>query len=236
MKIIIPEQFRHKILPRGGLDHVSRDSDCLFAISLGSANSQLDDLVSTYKWIENTFSKCAILIGDSLFKLTLEIEQSLTPSVAAQKAHKSCSEFLKEFQSQTNGRGQKIIRSSELNGNSDYEVCKTSINSLYNQNANFAISVNNDASSFVERKIRQNKISSPHEKFVKKSVDYLLEEISVYLFLAKSGWTLEVYYGEELPTLARIIRHEIPGVPAPLLSRINISVRRRIAKGSVSRC
>lgn len=216
-------------------------SKWFYTISVTKDLSRLADVVSGYVWTRGHEDiNSALLIGDSLFRITLEINEGLSESDAAEHAKEASEKYLAAFCSSAretyNIVPGQIFRTSALRESACYEKCFAEIIGLYSQSAPFRVMVRADAVGFVDRQARRSRLNIAQRKAEDLSTTYLLEEISIYLMLAKQGWLCDVYLGHEVPTLKKIMAGNIPEAPAELKNRMNVSLDRwrNLSKSCVS--
>ncbi len=69
--------------------------NCVFIISLGSNNFlESKRLEASIKWISENFKACVVLVGDSIYKLTIEIKHGLKEDEALPLALRTGKEFI----------------------------------------------------------------------------------------------------------------------------------------------
>ena len=64
----------------------TKDCNCLLGLSLNNEQFSLPKLQSMAAWIDQRFRKCRILVGDSIFRLTLQINEQLDEGASLEKA------------------------------------------------------------------------------------------------------------------------------------------------------
>lgn len=214
---IIPEKFRNKL---------SGFEKCLYGVSVGAVNQNIDDIISGYLWARLKFKRCCILLGDSLYRFTIQIQRAATPEEAAQLA-RQCGNVIAEQMFSRLQDLPEIIRCSDILSSPHFSIHKNKIEALYIRNELLNASIVSDATNFVERQVQKSRLKISEHKAIDLATSYLIEEIAIYSYLADQGWLVDVYKGDELPTLAKIISGEISGIDGALTNRINISLRLR---------
>lgn len=194
-----------------------------YMVSVGSQQSQ-DAVIAGARWTQQNFTGAnQLVIGDSLFRITALIDASTgesNPELTAQNQACAIIASLSTAVSEL-----KIVRSSDIMARQEFLACLNEIQNRYIRNERFRDSVQSDATNFALRKQRQGRLKLPYESAKQLSIQYLLEEIAMYLCLAKQGWLTDVYLGAELPTLAHIITGRIPDVSEHLEQRCNVSIK-----------
>ena len=205
---------------------------CLYSVSIGAHELKIDQVVHAYKWAAKTFSSCALLLGDGLYRSTLQIIEGISEQDAIIKAEYKSKLTLDDF----NMRIQElpppnIIRTRDIIETSEFGSHLETIERLYFGNSRFADSVNEDALWFVNRQKRNLRLGLSVESAIKLSRFYVKQEVAVYSHLAEQGYLIDVYLGREIPTLAKLMTEEIiGGVPRPLVNRTNISLEKRVSR------
>ena len=218
----MPQRFKVRITPPHDMSEVVLHSQCIYGVSIGTPKS-LADLVAGYDWARAHFKRCAILLGDGLYRITLQTREGLDETTAARRAIAEGTEVMRGFASSI-GTEPEIFRSSSLMLRPEFGMALARIDSLYESDRKLRSSIDSGAAEFVERQIQNGRLAVSREEATRLSVRYVREEIAVYLLLAEAGWLVDVYLGRELPTLARIIGGEIPAAPQKLKDRINIAL------------
>ena len=124
-----------------------------------------------------------------------------------------------------------MIRTTELLLDPDFSDAFDRIELLYETNSLFRASVDLDAEYYVNRQCDRGTLKISKAEGTNLSIFYLKQEIAVYLLLAERGWLADIYLGQEIPTLAKIMRGEIPEAPEKLKQRINIGLRKKRHRG-----
>lgn len=212
-----------KMTPQHKLEAVDLAVKCLFGISVSATPRCPLKMAAALDWALDRFSNTQILIGDSLYRITLQLQRGLHEDLALKTAQGFGDAQLEAIQ-QCAKRWPQVIRTSEILRENVFLEALTLIENLYTSDIAFSNSVQSDAAIFVERQLRRGRLFVSYEAALALSIRYLIEEVAVYLVLAHSGWLLDVYVGKELPTLARIIQGEIPAAPISLKNRTNISL------------
>lgn len=226
MTLLSPYPFKATITPPSSAPTLAQSTKCLLGLSISAIPKPVDDVVAAFHWAQAKFPECAILVGDSLYRITLQIQRGLGENDATGIAHDIGDRQLNEVLAHL-GERPRVFRSSEIMQRSNFEPALSILRRQFDSDPLFSRAVRKDAETFVARQIRRGKLSTTSDTAVNLSIKYLLEEIAIYFVLAQEGWLVDVYLGNELPTLAMIIRGEIARAPMPLRKRINISLKAR---------
>lgn len=204
----------------------------LYGISVGARCKSISEVAGGFKWAIKFFPNCDILIGDGLYRITLQIREGVDETIALGRAIEEGQKLLDEFRSVLKEPLPIVFRSSEIINNAIFPSAINAIDNLFKCDTDFSNSVRLDAGEFVDRQARRNCLQMEYGRAVQLAIRYLKEEIAIYLLMAQRGWLQDIYLGNELPTLLRIMKGDIPAAPAPLKRRINIALR---AKGKTQR-
>lgn len=220
------KRYSIKVTPKEQHEHLGSFDKCLYGVSVGAINKRTEDLLEGLRWASASFKRCCILLGDSLYRFTLQIQKGVNPEEAERLSLGCGQELLGQIISRLT-RLPEIIRCSDILATPRFAEYLEEIEVLHSRNSSFSNSIANDALLFVERQANKGRLAISKESAIELAIFYLLEEVAIYGCLAEQGWLVDVYQGEELPTLAKIICGEIPGFEGPLTKRINISLRLR---------
>lgn len=217
--------FRSSITPKNA------DASChkkiLYSVSLDVSNRDIHDIVDAYIWTLQKYPLNAILLGDGLHKITLRITEDLSEYEAERRAKRAGDDLMLCFLRELGVTDSKVIRTTELLLDPDFSDAFDRIESLYETNSLFRASVDSDAEYYVNRQCDRGTLKISRAEGTNLSIFYLKQEIAVYLLLAERGWLADIYLGQEIPTLAKIMRGEIPEAPEKLKQRINIGLRKK---------
>jgi tRNA-dependent cyclodipeptide synthase len=214
-----------KVRPARAREAVWAHSQCVYTVSIGAAHKTVSQVAAGYAWAATHFERCAILLGDSLHRFTLQIQQGLSSSEAATQAHTAGEVIFEELVAQIDGRPE-VIRCSEVMQRRAFPEVLRNFLELYEQDGTFARSIDGDALEYVTRQRLTDRLAISIDAAKHLAATYLLEEVSVYALLANDGWFVDVYLGAELGTLEKIMDGDIPAVTGPVAERINISLRK----------
>ncbi len=217
-------RFAIKTTPQGKSSKLEDFDRCLYGVSVGATNKKIEDILEGYRWARANFQRCCILLGDSLYRFTIQIQRNISSEEAARIAFTSGQKLVEQVFSRLPCIPE-IIRCSDILANPRFSEYLHEIQALYEINHTFRESLNNDAQTFVRRQEKKERLAISVSDAVEIATSYLIEEIAVYGCLAEQGWVVDVYLGDELPTLAKIISGEICDVTGPLSQRINVSLR-----------
>jgi tRNA-dependent cyclodipeptide synthase len=213
----------------GGIDAAAKS---VYGISVGARSKPVAEIVGGFKWARKFFPNCGVLLGDGLYRITLKIREGLDEGPAMELAIKEGDNLLEEFGSALDEPLPVVFRSSQLMNDAGFVPALALIERLYQRDKLLSEAVRGDAHVFIDRQARRNCLKIKPADAVDLAVSYLKEEVAIYLLMAQRGWLQDIYLGDELPTLLKIVKGEIPNAPTPLKQRISISIRTKGARRS----
>ncbi len=200
--------------------------ECFLGVSLENSNFVRPKLFAILEWISRRFSRCTVLIGDSIHRITLETTRQLPPDVAAAEALRLGAEFREQEQHVFEGFagrvGLSFVTCSELQQLERYTVYHAHLCSLFQEDPEFRASVERFGRNY-HSKHSQSISALERERRVARSSDYFLEEFAIFACLRERGLKVMVYPGS-FSTLAEIADGLYPSAPAPLRDLIVISL------------
>ncbi|WP_250510335.1 tRNA-dependent cyclodipeptide synthase [Caballeronia sp. GACF4] len=217
--------FRYKLISNDKDIDFAKVDRCLYGVSVGT-ELKIDRIIDGYFWARENFSRCRILIGDSLFRFTIQIQSGCDAKSALKQSADQGERVLNNILTQI-AHKPEVVRCSEIMKDSVFYKYKKNVENLYADNMHFKSSLEDDALNFVRRQAKKGRLAIPETEAINISIFYLVEEIAIYSLLADQGWRVDVYLGQEVPTLAKIISGEIPDISGSLLDRVNVSIRTR---------
>ena len=190
---------------------------CILGVSLESSAFRTAKLVTITEWIRNRYSRCTAMLGDGLYRLTLQLESDSRENDALEY-----SKWLARDYVQTQW---PVFNLRESNCQFDFRFCSdvlsndpcfpayyATVCSMFAEDAAFQESCRVFAREFLQRRPQREDTISRHTDL---SIRYLLEELAVISCLAQEGPCTFVYPGS-LTILEEIAEGKHPGVPAPL--------------------
>ena len=199
----------------------------LYTVSVGAFNRSVVDLVEAYLWASKKYPIKAILLGDGLYKISLCITEGLDTKEAETRAMKTGNELICYFFKELYIDDIEVIKTSELLSKFTCLFAFKRIKFLYLSDFLFRVSVEEDARLYVERQKERGTLRVSETEGFNLSIFYLLQEIAVYLLLAEQGLLADIYLGQEIPTLAKIMRGEILAAPDALKQRVNVGLQEK---------
>lgn len=200
--------------------------ECFLGVSLENSNFVRPKLFAILEWISRRFSRCTVLIGDSIHRITLETTRQLPPEVAAAEALRLGVEFREAEHHVFEGFAGRVqfsfVMCSEIQSLDLYTAHHTHLRALYREEPGFRASVERFGRSY-HGKHSHAVSESELERRVARSSDYFLEEFAIFACLRERGLKVMVYPGS-FSTLAEIADGLYPSAPAPLRDLVVISL------------
>jgi tRNA-dependent cyclodipeptide synthase len=194
------------VSPVSKRDNFEKTATPFFGISLENGNFVRAKLLASLEWISNRFSKCTVLIGDGIHRITLQVNYGLDEESSIQRALKLGKSFyynekhvFERFKSRCEF---DFLFCSDIQKSDDYKVYHDYLISLFNNDSGFRSSVRSFGEEY------HSKRSTPFtpeewEKVVNSSCAYFLEEFAIFACLFKNGFSTMVYPGS-FSTLSEI--------------------------------
>ncbi|NET72404.1 MAG: tRNA-dependent cyclodipeptide synthase [Sphaerospermopsis sp. SIO1G2] len=230
----ITQEYSYKASISKFLPHHLRNSlpeyqSCVFIVSLGSKNFCDERLKASIKWISERFTTCIVLVGDSIYRLTLEVMGNNQNEEFYAQAISSGQEFIREnnllFQEYAQNCNFTFQLTSEVEKQPNFPVYYSQFQQLCQSNQSFATLVNSFADTYLSR-IQElnsdNTISLEQQRHLAKT--YLLEESALFTCIAEQGLSVFVYPGS-IKTFEEIAAGLYSDVPLFLQKIIWVSLR-----------
>ncbi|MDJ1172537.1 tRNA-dependent cyclodipeptide synthase [Roseofilum capinflatum] len=222
-----------KVFPSHLRNSLTDYQRCIFLISLGSKNFiQSNRLTACIQWINQNFQTCTVIIGDSLYRLTLEVRHQSAGETALQEALQAGEEFINQNQHYFESSAQKcqfqFKRTSELERihNTHFTGYYQQLENLYQNHASFQAMVNRFSQAYLNRgkeiKIDPGKEDKRQETSLANT--YCLEESALLACLVEEQDSPFIYPGS-IKIFEEISEGLHPEVPDSLQRMIWVSLR-----------
>lgn len=193
-------------------------SSCFLGVSLENGNFTTAKLDSMVKWISRRFSRCTVLIGDSIHRLTLESMYGLAPDEAHRRAIGLGRQFLAQerpvFEAYRDSTEFTFVTCGDVQGQVECGEVHDQLCKLFADDEAFRGSVESFARAYHAK--RSAEVSeAERERRVGISCSYFLEEFSIFACLKRQGLPVMVYPGS-FSTLSEIARGEHENAPREL--------------------
>jgi tRNA-dependent cyclodipeptide synthase len=207
---------------RGSVDRIER---CVLGVSLGGSNA-LDfhgaKLEAIVRWIASRATRCLVLVGDSLGRISLEVREGLAPEVAEPEARALGKRYAAEteamFRRYTTPEVHFEIRyGTEYADHKSFRRYLHDVHALYDRDVAFQALVHSFGGYYQARTARSlgNRELGVNERWQRLAHEYLLEEIALFACLAEDGWPVLVYPGS-IDSIIEVAEGRYPALPAPL--------------------
>lgn len=168
---------------------------------------------------DNTDSYC-LLVGDYLHRYNEQIYSGFDENSAilsAKKTGNALVEFFKKIADEFPAK-YRIIYSHELVDNDDFDKKYQRFVNLYSSNSDFSELINYTIDVFLRR---QKELHVTNEKARELCRSYLLEELVIFEILAEKGLKVNVYPGNQLPIMKKLVTGKLKQV-SEILEKIQI--------------
>jgi tRNA-dependent cyclodipeptide synthase len=212
----VPTRLRYRAYARPDR---KTNEHCILGISLESPDFYTPKLVTITEWIRNQYRQCTAMLGDGLYRISLQVESDTPEDDALEYSKWIARDFVHSqwpvFTLRESGCHFDLKFCSDvLTGDSCYPAYYAQVNALFASDSAFQESCRAFARDFLRRKPQRQENT---DKNIDLSCRYLLEELAIISCLAQDGPCSFVYPGS-LTILEEIAQGQHPGVPAPLLS------------------
>jgi len=202
------------------------EQECFLGVSLENRNFEPARFRSMLDWISRRFSKCKVLVGDSIHRLTLESCSDTSAQDARERALQLGRDFIEKnrdiiagFQSLTRFQ---FLTCHQIQQTPEYSAHHDAIDNYFQRSMTFRESIER----FGLRYHRDNwsRLSEAEREYrLTNSSRYFIEEFAIFACLVNQGITAMVYPGS-FSTLAEIADNKFPGVSKELESLCVISL------------
>ncbi|MEV7601229.1 tRNA-dependent cyclodipeptide synthase [Kitasatospora sp. NPDC089797] len=199
---------------------------CFLGVSLENSNFTPAKLSGMVEWISRRFSRCTVLIGDSIHRLTLESTRGMAPDEALDHALELGRQFAKNersvFDEYRDATDFTYLNCSDVQDGSDFTEFHDELRTFFDKDEAFRSSVELFGRSY-HRKHSSGISEAELENRIRMSSDYFLEEFAIFSCLKQYGLPVMVYPGS-FSTLSEIAMGEHPGAPDELRDLIVVSL------------
>lgn len=198
----------------------NHNQHCFLAVSLVNSNFTKPKTHAMAKWISKHFRSCSVLVGDSIYRLTLEATSEMGSKAARAKSYNLGQKFIAEngatFQSFSDVTTFRFITCSQMEATTEYSRTYDRIRNFYASNPSFNRSVVSLADKFLKRGNKALGLSqTDFERRLAISIDYLLEEFAIISCMKKIDVPVMVYPGT-FSTLDEVCEGLHPGISGDL--------------------
>ena len=204
------------VFPAWKRTEFEREDSCFLGVSLENPKFTLPKVTAMAEWIACRFSRCTVLIGDSIHRITLETTRSMPAEAAEAQALRLGSEFVQTRRHVFDSFLDRfqILTCGEVQDWPDYAHYHRTVLDFFQENRQFRRSVEDFARIYHDR--RTEPLTQAERQWrIARSSHYFLEEFAIFCCLRRRGIQVMVYPGS-FSTLAEIASGVHPGAPAEL--------------------
>lgn len=212
------------------LENTDRSAGCMLGYSLGNAEFSAAKVAGMIAWIDQRFERCAILVGDNIYRIALQIDAGLAEADALTEALRIGRERIADLTTLTRAAERcrfTILPCSEVVQHPYYAECRAALDALYQDDAGFARSVAGFSSSFLRRR------GAETEAALTLSRTYLAEELAIMACLVRDGHETFIYPGN-LAIAAELAAGLHPAAPPELCRMTSVALDVRPRGAAVS--
>lgn len=219
------------VSPLYNRDEFDKHENCFFGVSLENSQFTRSKIMASLEWIGKRFSSCFVLIGDSIHRITLEVNEGLNSVEANDKALFLGHEFLYReksiFRKFEGSCKFNFIFCSEVQNYPDYSEYYISLKNLFEQDESFQTSVKSFSKNY-HRKKKSQLEKEQWEYQIDKSNQYFLEEFAIFACLVKRNVPVMIYPGS-FSTLTEITEGKHPNILQELkeLTVVSLQLKKR---------
>ena len=206
-------------------DSVDKLDRCVLGVSLGGSNAATfhgAKLEAIVRWIAARATRCCVLVGDSLGRISLEVREGMAPQVAEYEARALGRHYVAEteaiFRHYTSEHITFEFRyGTEYADHPNFYPYLDNVRATYQQNAAFRETTHAFAGEYLTRTARSlgQGEAGLSERWQQIAREYLLEEIALFACFAADGWPALVYPGS-IDSIVEVAEGRFPALPAPL--------------------
>jgi tRNA-dependent cyclodipeptide synthase len=193
---------------------------CMLGISLGTHNIEGARLEAVLEWISANFEHCAVVVGDSVYRLTLQLLHGMPEADAQAQALADGRTFEQSyaplFRQYAHGCTFEWLPLSRVAESASFAGHLQTLETLYAQNPSFQASVKNFAQAYLGRGDKCGDIDTGlSAEALRSSKQYLLEESALFACLREQDWPILVYPGS-IDSIVDLVEGRFEGAPEPL--------------------
>ncbi len=215
-----------RVAPRRYKKTYAKEFDrCMLGISLGSPNMQGAKFESCIKWISEKYDHCALVLGDSLYRYTLQVVGGRPAATSRDEALTFGRDFMAEYGPVIDKYREHCIFEwvplSEVERQPGFEGYHGKFQELYGSHEGFHRLVDDFAEYYLGRVLARGDDTAGEEPEAERerlrgfARGYLLEESALFTLLCERGWRVMIYPGS-IRSFEEIAEGRVPEVPEPL--------------------
>ncbi len=207
---------------QGGLqpESAARSAGCMVGYSLGNEQFAPAKMRAMVEWIDRRFQRCAVLIGDNIYRIGLQIDRGLAEEDALREAMRIGRERAEEVRAIVAGATScrfEVRPCSEATGHANYGERYRELESLHERDATYARSVREFSAMFLRRRDRVT------EEHLALSRRYLSEELAIMACTHLDGYETFIYPGN-LAIAAELSAGVHPDAPRELREMTTVAL------------
>lgn len=203
------------VVPKADLEELRKIGKCLLGVSLGSSRFEGAQLEGSIEWISENFKSCGLVVGDHIYRLTLQLLHGLEPEQARQRAIEVGQEFIQTYAPLLRQYSHdcifEFIPMSATVKSPNYLPYLETLQQLHRNSSEFQASV----LAFSELYLGRGEKEVHSTRAVEISQAYLMEEAALFACLQEQGWNCLVYPGS-IDSIADLVCGKFPQAPSPL--------------------
>ena len=207
---------------------------CMLGVSMGNANFEGARLEASVEWISERFKECAVVLGDSVYRLTLELLEGLDATAARERALRAGDDFARQYAPLFRQYGKAckfdILRFSDIERDGRFAEHHDALRAMARDDAPFRASIEAFAALYLGRgdKLDANPFAVTPEHAADIARDYLVEESALFCVLEQMGWGVLVYPGS-IASIEDLCSGRFAGTPEPLtrMAFVSLELKKR---------
>ncbi|WP_406340339.1 tRNA-dependent cyclodipeptide synthase [Streptomyces sp. NBC_00648] len=217
----------HSVSPAAHRNTFEDHEACFLGVSLDNSNFTPAKFDSMLTWVSRRFSRCTVLIGDSIHRLTLTSTRGMNPDQALERALDLGRQFVHAQQPVLDAYRAAtdftVVTCSQVQETEEYAEFHYELRTLFTKDDAFRASVEAFGRAY-HAKHSPTISAAERQQHIDTSSAYFLEEFAVFCCLTRRDLPVMVYPGQ-LSTLAEIAAGHHPQAPDELRDLILVSLR-----------
>ncbi|MFB7368311.1 tRNA-dependent cyclodipeptide synthase [Streptomyces sp. NPDC056222] len=217
----------HSVSPAAHLNGFGDHEACFLGVSLENSSFTPARFDSMLKWVSRHFSRCTVLIGDSIHRLTLASTGGMDPDQALEHALDLGRQFVQAQQPLLDAYRAAtdftVVTCSQVQETAEYAEFHYELRTLFAKDDAFRASVEAFGRAYHAKHSPMVSAAERRQR-IDTSSAYFLEEFAVFCCLTRRDLPVMVYPGQ-FSTLAEISAGLHPQAPDELRDLTLVSLR-----------
>lgn len=217
----------HSVSPAAHRNTFEDHEACFLGVSLDNSSFTPAKFDSMLKWVSRHFSRCTVLIGDSIHRLTLASTRGMNPDQALEHALDLGRQFIHAQQPVLDSYRAvtdfTVVTCSQVQETEEYAEFHYELRTLFTKDDAFRASVEAFGRAY-HAKRSPTVSAAERQQRIDTSSAYFLEEFAVFCYLTRRDLPVMVYPGQFV-TLAEIAAGLHPQAPDELRDLTLVSLR-----------